>query len=288
MRRLAALIAGLALLGLAGTADAASPFAGWAAVFVAGDNRDHDGGPSEGFDNARRDLAQAFVAAGFSPENIRQFSVRPERYPDTRPMKSELIEIATELGRLTTKAPEGCLIYFTSHGSPQGALVGDEILSPNLAKFLVTSACADRPTVVVISACYSGVFVPALQSPNRVVLTAARPDRSSFGCGQNDKYPYFDACMLESVPTSNDFAILGRAAQTCVTKREQAENLTPASEPQLSIGGGVRPMLPLYPFAKAPTAFAAGGTAGAPTAACGSDPRRPSGAAETACGRSRP
>ena len=249
MRRLAALIAGLALLGLAGTADAASPFAGWAAVFVAGDNRDHDGGPSEGFDNARRDLAQAFVAAGFSPENIRQFSVRPERYPDTRPMKSELIEIATELGRLTTKAPEGCLIYFTSHGSPQGALVGDEILSPNLAKFLVTSACADRPTVVVISACYSGVFVPYLAKPNRMVLTAARPDRSSFGCGESDTYPYFDACVLESLPRVKEFPALGRAAQSCVSKRELAEKLTPASEPQMSMGGELALTLPLLTFA---------------------------------------
>mgnify|MGYP006209079615 CR=1 FL=1 len=31
--------------------------------------------------------------------------------------------------------------------------------------------------VVVISACYSGGFVPALKNPDTLVLTAARPDR---------------------------------------------------------------------------------------------------------------
>ena len=274
MRRFAAALFGLTLAVVAGSANAAAPLANWAAVFVAGDARDHEGGPSEGFDNARRDLAQAFVTAGFSPEHIRQFSVHPERYSDTRPMKSELIQVTAELSRLAVKAPDGCLIYFTSHGSPQGAIVGDEMLSPTLAADLVGATCADRPTVVVISACFSGVFVSALQAPNRMVLTAARPDRSSFGCGQTDKYPYFDACMLESLPTAPDFGALGRAAQTCVAHREQAENLAPASEPQLAIGGELRPVLPLFPFVKGPVALA------------GCDPNRAG--SEAACGRARP
>ena len=62
---------------------------------------------------------------------------------------------------------------------------------------------------MIISACFSGVFVPALAGPNRMVLTAARPDRSSFGCGEADKYPYFDQCVLESMPHAADFAALG-------------------------------------------------------------------------------
>lgn len=287
---LAGFLAGLALAAAAGSAAGAAaapaaPFAGWAAIIVAGDNRAHDGSPSEGFDNARRDLATAFVAAGFSPEHIRQFSVRPERYADTRPMLSELIHITAELARLTAKAPEGCLVYFTSHGSPQGALVGEEVLSPKLANYILAATCADRPTVVVISACYSGVFVPALQAANRLVLTAARPDRSSFGCGETDKYSYFDACVLESIPGSSDFAALGRNAQGCVARREKAENLSPASEPQMAIGGDMRPLLPLYPFAKVPVAMTAeSGMA----ARCAAVPKRPSGSAEAACKRSRP
>ena len=75
------LIAGL-WLAVARAGRAASPFGDWAAVVVAGDWHAHSGGPSEAFDNARRDVAQALSAPGFAPANLRQFSVRPERYKD--------------------------------------------------------------------------------------------------------------------------------------------------------------------------------------------------------------
>jgi hypothetical protein len=222
-----------------------SPFGDWAAVFVAGDFRGHGGGPSETFDNARRDLAEAFVAAGFDRANIQQFSVRPQLYPDSSPLPSDMALIRTELSRLAEKAKGGCLVYFTSHGSPEGALVGRSLMSPAFAARMVGEACGDRPTVAVISACFSGVFVPALAGPNRLVLTAARPDRSSFGCGESDRYPYFDACVLESMPGAQDFAVLGRKAQACVTRMETEAKIGPPSEPQMAVGGELRPMLPL-------------------------------------------
>ncbi|HTI66751.1 MAG TPA: C13 family peptidase [Caulobacteraceae bacterium] len=224
---------------------APAPFADWAAVFVAGDYRGHEGGPSETFDNARRDLAEAFVASGFRRRNIQQFSVRPRLYPDSAPLPSELGLIKTELGRLAGQAMGGCLVYFTSHGSPDGTLVGNNLLTPQGAARLLGDTCGDRPTVVVISACYSGVFVPALAGPNRMVLTAARPDRSSFGCGESDRYPYFDACVLETLPEAGDFAVMGRGAQACVQRKEAEAKVGPPSEPQMALGGGIRPLLPL-------------------------------------------
>jgi hypothetical protein len=103
--------------------------------------------------------------------------------------------------------------------------------------------------VVIISACFSGVFVPALQSPNRMILTAARPDRSSFGCGEADKYPYFDQCVLESLPNAKDFLALGTTVQACVAAREVKEGMKPPSEPQLYVGAALKPLLPLYSLA---------------------------------------
>lgn len=222
-----------------------SPFGDWAAVFVAGDFRGHSGGPTETFDNARHDLAEAFVKAGFDRANIQQFSVRPQRYPDAGPLPSDISLIRTELGRLAEKAKGGCLVYFTSHGSPEGALVGRSLMSPAFTARMLDEACGERPTVAVISACFSGVFVPALAGPNRLVLTAARPDRSSFGCGESDRYPYFDACVLESIPGAGDFAILGRKTQACVSRMETEAKIGPPSEPQMAVGGELRPMLPL-------------------------------------------
>jgi hypothetical protein len=250
-RRLGAIAGALAALLLAArpaeaaSASAASPFADWAAIIVAGDYRSHDGNPAETFDNARHDLVDAFVAAGFERQNMQQFSVRPRLYPNAAPLPSELGLIKTELERLAARAKDGCLVYFTSHGSPDGALVGDGLLTPRGAKRMLDDTCGDRPTVVVISACFSGVFVPELASPNRMILTAARPDRTSFGCGETDRYPYFDACMLETIPNAADFAVLGRQAQACVKRKETEARVGPPSEPQMAIGGELRPMLPL-------------------------------------------
>lgn len=240
-----------AVLGVAAPVQAASPFSDWAAVVVAGDWRGHEGGPTEAFDNARRDVALSLMAAGFAAQNIRQFSVRPERYRDTRPAPSDLQTIYDGLTARASAAKGGCLFYITSHGAPQGAVVGRQNLAPLVLANILDDACGGRPTVAVVSACFSGVFVPALAAPNRMVLTAARPDRSSFGCGEADRYPYFDECFLEVMPHAGDFAGLGAAVQACVAAREKAEGAKPASEPQLWIGPQLRPMLPLYAFDRA-------------------------------------
>lgn len=249
--RLAALLSALAVAWAApafALAATDGPFSDWAAVVVAGDWHAHSGGPTEAFDNARRDVSQALVDAGFAAENLRQFSVRPTRYKDTRPLKTEPRAIYAALAELTARTRAGCLIYFSSHGAPQGVVVDKDLLPPRVLAAMVDNTCKDRPTVVVMSACFSGVFIPDLAQPNRMILTAARPDRTSFGCGEDDKYPYFDDCFLRALPTVTNFAALGAAVQSCVATREIEEGMRPPSQPQLWIGPALRPMLPLYAF----------------------------------------
>lgn len=240
-------LAAVLLLAL-GAPAAAAPFGDWSAVVVAGDWHAHDGGPSEAFDNARRDVSIALEKAGFKAQNIRQFSVRPERYADTHPDKAALQGIFEAMKSLSSATPGGCLFYISSHGSQAGALLDTGVLQPGTLATMLDNSCGAKPTVVVISACFSGVFVPTLAKPNRMVLTAARFDRTSFGCGQDNKYPYFDDCFLSSMPKAKDFGALGGAVQTCVRNREIAENIGPPSEPQVWVGAQLRPMLPLYAF----------------------------------------
>ncbi len=235
-------------LGWARPARAGGPFSNWAAVVVAGDYRAHSGAPSEAFDNARRDVGEALIEAGFSPQNMQEFSVQPQDYPAEHVMQSDPGLIGQQLTQLAAQAKEGCLVYFTSHGSPAGVVVGTGLLSPAGLSQIVDDACGSRPTVVIISACFSGVFVPPLSRPDRMVLTAARPDRSSFGCGEADRYPYFDACMLETLPQAHDFATLGREVQACVAAKEKATGMAPPSEPQLFLGSQLRPLVPFYPL----------------------------------------
>ena len=250
LARLAWLLAGL-MLAQPGPAAAASLFSDWSAVVVAGDWHAHSGGPSEAFDNARRDVSQALEQAGFRTQNLRQFSVRPERYKDPGLQKSTPEAIYAALVDLTARAPGGCLVYFSSHGAPEGVVVDEQFLPPQVLAAMLDQTCGQRPTVVIISACFSGVFVPALASADRMILTAARRDRSSFGCGEADKYPYFDQCVLESMPAAPDFLALGRTVQGCVARREAKEGMRPPSEPQLFVGPALKPVLPLYSLASA-------------------------------------
>jgi hypothetical protein len=248
MARLGGLaLAALLWLGLAPAALAASPFADWAAVVVAGDWHAHSGGPSEAFDNARRDVGRALISAGFEPQHLDEFSVRPARYRP-RPDKTSIRGVYEALATLSAQAPEGCLVYFSSHGAPSGLVMDDRLLAPDVLADMLDETCGARPTVVVVSACFSGVFVPALAARNRMVLTAARPDRSSFGCGEADRYPYFDQCFLETFRTAHDFVALGHEVQACVARREKQTGMSPPSRPQLSVGAAIAPLLPLYPL----------------------------------------
>lgn len=235
----------LAVVGLAGALAAAGSYvladaySDWAAVVVAGDWHAHDGSPSEIFDNSRRDVAAALVGIGFDPANVMQFSTRPDRYPDTHPLAAEARAIANSLWDLSNRTNAGCLVYFSSHGTPSGVVLGDTVLSPDQLQSMLTNACGDRPTVVVVSACYSGVFVAALKGPNRLVMTAARPDRTSFGCGGSNKYPYFDTCFLAAIRKVHDFPDLAAQTRACVGEMEIRLKSTPPSEPQVSLGSDI-------------------------------------------------
>jgi Peptidase C13 family len=225
-----------------------SPFSSWAAVVVAGDWHSHSGGPSEAFDNARRDVARGLVGLGFIPAHITQLSARARRPGGERIARAYPDAIYGALKELARNTTGGCLVYITSHGDSDGVLVGDDIVSPRKLARMLDETCGDRLTVAIVSACYSGVFVPALASPTRMVLTASRPDRSSFGCGETDKYPYFDACFLAELPRARDFPGLGHAVQNCVAQRERQTHASPPSQPQLSVGTTIAPMLRRYAF----------------------------------------
>lgn len=218
----------------------------WAVVVVAGDWRAHDGEPSEAFDNSRRDVSAELRQIGFNDDYMMQFSVRPDLDNMTHPMPSTLRSIGDELALLTNETPSGCILYFSSHGAPQGMLLGNAILSPATLADVVDNTCGARPTVVIVSACYSGVFVPALEGDDRMVMTAARPDRTSFGCGQDNRYPYFDDCVVHTIPKVHSFPELANKVKDCVANMETETGMSPPSEPQVFIGRKVADNLPTW------------------------------------------
>jgi len=244
-------------IGVSPPACAASPppaasLGQWAVVVVAGDDQGaHDGRPTRAFDNARRDVAAALERRGFAEANLAQFSLHPDLYPADHAARSGMASIATRLRALAARARDGCLIYFTSHGSPDGVVVDNRIVPPATMARMIEGACGSRPTAVILSACFSGVFVPTLAAPNRLIFTAARRDRSSFGCGESDRYPFFDRCVIERLPRARDFVDLADQVKRCVAAREDSEGMRPRSLPQLFVG-------PAFPLTEPPFAAPAG------------------------------
>ena len=91
-------------------------------------------------------------------------------------------------------------VILTSHGSRAGLAVKagrlTQLLTPlNLADMLALTGV--RHKVLVISACYSGIFIPRLANPNVLVITAADADHPSFGCQDKAKWTYFGDALFQ-------------------------------------------------------------------------------------------
>jgi hypothetical protein len=137
-------------------------------------------------------------------------------------------------------------LILTTHGSPAGVAVkaGQQtqmLTPPHLADMLARTGV--RHKAVVISACYSGVFIPRLASPDALVITAADADHPSFGCQDKAKWTYFgDAFFNVALRTAKSVKGAFAVARELVLKRELRERFEP-SNPQMAGGANVEPLL---------------------------------------------
>jgi hypothetical protein len=141
-------------------------------------------------------------------------------------------------------------LILTSHGSPAGLAIKagrvSQLLTPaNLAGLLTLTGV--RHKVVVISACYSGVFIARLANPDVLVITAADAAHPSFGCRDKAKWTYFgDAFFnvaLRHAKSLNDAFVVARAL---VKKHELREHFEP-SHPLMAGGANVQSLLIAHP-----------------------------------------
>jgi tetratricopeptide (TPR) repeat protein len=137
-------------------------------------------------------------------------------------------------------------VILTSHGSQAGVEVKagshEETITPlNLVTAL--NGASARYRVVIISACYSGVFVRPLADPNTLVITAADADHSSFGCRNGNDWTYFgDAFFNDALRHTSNLREAFTSAAALVRKRERQKHLTP-SNPQMAGGENVEHIL---------------------------------------------
>ena len=161
----------------------------------------------------------------------------------TRPLATatNLERSLIALGQRMDPAQDILFLYLTSHGSPehelyvnQPPLPLDQLTPQRLRHALDASGIRWR--VLVVSACYSGGFIDALRDPQTLVITAARADRSSFGCEPESEITWFGhAFMAEAMNQTTDLRAAFELARATIAQREKAEEFDP-SEPQWDAG----------------------------------------------------
>lgn len=165
--------------------------------------------------------------------------------------KGSLASLAVVLARiaeLMDPAEDVLVLYSTSHGAPVGLVYheGDSgygILAPSRLSSLL-GELGIRRRILLLSACYSGVFVPFLRSPDTAIVTAASAERTSFGCQADNDWTFFgDALVNNALRKPQPLAVAVTEASTAIAGWEASYDLEP-SQPQVAIGEGVSQWLP--------------------------------------------
>ena len=144
-------------------------------------------------------------------------------------------------------------VYLTSHGSREHefSLELEGLELPDLSAERLGEILRQVPAtkkVIMVSACYSGGFIPHLEGPDTLVLTAARHDRRSFGCSDDSDMTYFGrAYFVDALPKASSFEGAFEMAKSLIRQREKAvDEKVKHSLPQMAMGEEIRAYLPLF------------------------------------------
>lgn len=133
------------------------------------------------------------------------------------------------------------LVFLSSHGHYERGLSVDlagvslnDIRPDALALALKESGF--RWKVIIISACYSGVFIPALKDDHTLVITAASADRTSWGCSDELQLTRFTESYFKMglAKTHSPIGAYYVAAQH--VREQERENWHFFSHPQIAEG----------------------------------------------------
>ena len=162
---------------------------------------------------------------------------------DTRPLAT-LTNLRLALAALAERmdpVEDILLVYLTSHGSREHHLYVsldplplNQIGPEDLAEALQTSPSI-RWKVLIVNACYSGGFIDSLRDDSTLVITAARSDRTSFGCGAESEITYFGKAFLaEALNETRSLPEAFEKARSTVEAWETRDREDPHSEPQIA------------------------------------------------------
>ncbi|MBV7541290.1 C13 family peptidase [Acidovorax sp. sic0104] len=138
------------------------------------------------------------------------------------------------------KPRDRVLLFISTHANP--GLLNISAAGKNLQPItprMLSDALAPLikvPTMVVLSACYSGAFVESLKAPQRVVMTATDVRLTSFKCQYDGQHtPFAEALFGQAGAGSLAVEDWMAEARRSITAQEKRRKL-PASKPQMFVG----------------------------------------------------
>lgn len=186
-------------------------------------------------------LSRRFDAAGRTIVLAGSTGTMPSELPS-----GSLTSLTLALARVAEvmdKEQDVLVLYTTSHGAPVGIAYhdGDEgygILNPRRLESLLDEL-GIKHRVLILSACYSGIFVGPLSGPDTALFTAASSDRTSFGCKSDNDWTFFgDAMINHALRKSQPLDAAADQARMLISDWESQARVIP-SNPQVSIGADV-------------------------------------------------
>ena len=168
----------------------------------------------------------------------------PTHYPLAN--RANLARALREIG--ARQGPEDvAFLFLASHGAEEVFSLNfpeagtTDLTAGDFARMLRDSGIG--PAVIVVSACHSGSFIDDIAAPDRLVIAAARGDRTSFGCRDGAEWTEFGESFFDlGLRTDRDPRRAFALALEDVARKERADGLV-QSLPQISEGAGVGAVL---------------------------------------------
>jgi hypothetical protein len=169
--------------------------------------------------------------AGFGAAGHSLILVNSRSTAGTVPMATvtSIRQALRAIGAAMDRERDILFLYVTSHGSRDHEIsLGLPSMDlPPLGAHELGAALKEsgiRWKVVVLSACYAGGFIDELRDPGTLILTAARYDRRSFGCADENDFTYFGrAFFKEALPQSDSFEDAFSRAERLISQWEDRD-----------------------------------------------------------------
>jgi Peptidase C13 family len=161
---------------------------------------------------------------------------------------AHLRQVLLHLGKLIDSTQDVVVLYLTAHGSRGFDLIANadamelKNLRPEALDQMLKEA-GIRHAVIAVSSCFSGGWIPALASAERLVMTASAANNTSFGCGSESEFTYWGKAVFdEGLRNTFSFETAFTQALPVLKRREAAAGHT-WSDPQIQVGSLIRPAL---------------------------------------------